>query len=228
MSTKQSSFLETKKCDKRTRSIVYEYIRRCQLLLPQNNPYYNIAELIKHLCISYYFTREYFTKHGNNITLNDKQNIAKKSGKHYDTVYGNIDIDGSSPMRYIWTFKIIQIEYEMDIGIDASNKLYCNTWFHNKDKNKSHFYALAEDGRRSAHNTPLYDEHCDENFANGVIIKMELNVPLATLAFFIDNKYQGVAFKDIDFRNKVFNMAIFMGMPDDEIELIDFEQIYCP
>ena len=71
-----SIFVKIKNIDEKIKDIVCGYIRRCQYLLPNNNPYYNIPSLVEHLCITYYWISEYFTDHGNSITVNEQKNIA--------------------------------------------------------------------------------------------------------------------------------------------------------
>ena len=102
-----STFVNTKNIDDRIIYAVSGYLRRCQLLIPRNNVYYNIPSLVEYLCINYYRITEYFTSHGNYITLNDDKSIAQTIVNQRDTVYGNIEINNTKPMIYKWIFKIL-------------------------------------------------------------------------------------------------------------------------
>ena len=87
------NFADIKKVKPKIRNTVSGYIRKCQhVLLPKNNPYYNIPSLIYFICIAYYNQREYFTKHGKNITLNKECNTISSDSFISNTAYGNIDI----------------------------------------------------------------------------------------------------------------------------------------
>ena len=122
--------INIKKVDDITKNAVYGFMRRCQKLLPCDNPYYNIPLLIKNICINYYWISEYFTSHGSNFRLNDKKNMVTNTGGWLDTAYGNIEID-SKPILYEWYFKIIQ-DGDIFIGIDSSNKEFINADFSKK------------------------------------------------------------------------------------------------
>ena len=64
--------------DDKTKSLVHGYIRQ----IPNKLKELNIPIMINCHCISYYFVMEYFTKHGNNIKVNEYGNIAE--GKQTD------------------------------------------------------------------------------------------------------------------------------------------------
>eukprot|EP01084_Bolivina_argentea_P024508 45671_1 len=37
------------------KDIVFGYVRKAELLLPSGNPYFNVVDLVKHLCLLYYY-----------------------------------------------------------------------------------------------------------------------------------------------------------------------------
>ena len=49
-----SAFEKVKFMKQRTKDIVFGYIRNGQALLPHDNPYYNVNQLIKYLCCLYF------------------------------------------------------------------------------------------------------------------------------------------------------------------------------
>ena len=186
----ENLFIKHKNVDNKTINIVFGFIRRCQMLLPNNNPLYNIPSLVEHLCICYYWIREYFTSHGNIITLNENKNIAISKGDMWDTntVYGNIDID-DKPKLYIWLIKLYSKTYSAYFGLDSSNKQFCNDDFSQYQHNCSEFYGKTERNEND-------------------VIKMELNVLNKTLVFYINDEYQGIVFDNINFKNKTYYFAV--------------------
>ena len=69
-------FEQIKQATKKEKLIISGYIRRCKSMLPKNNSYYNIPELVYFICIAFYRDIEYFTKYGDDVKINDKRNKA--------------------------------------------------------------------------------------------------------------------------------------------------------
>ena len=110
---------EVQNVDDRTKMIVKGFIKQCQILFPQNVPYYNIPTLVNHLCLLFYWQREFFQIfNGKRVELSeDKMEVRtfdNDSDTRWNTLYGNIVFDNESHPNTI-------IEYEMDINISASN-----------------------------------------------------------------------------------------------------------
>ena len=77
-----ANFEKIKNIKQRDKDIVNGFIKKCELLLPKNNSYYNIAQLIHYLISLYYVSQEYFTKHGYNMSLNNECNMVTTNKTH--------------------------------------------------------------------------------------------------------------------------------------------------
>ena len=226
MSLTRHTLLTNKRIDEKTKFIVSGYIRKCQLLLQsKNNAYYNIPLLVEHICISYYWIAEYFSKYGKGIAI--------KMDDSCSTLYGNIQID-HYPMIYKWTFKIIQNIDQMDIGIadwDGADGDHIDDRFTESCQSYNdprRFYAMDERGLKISFHDRMYTRYSNHGrIDNGDLITMTLDINLSssTLSYSINGEDQGIAFRDIEFKNKTYKMAIFMECKQDQIQLVDFKQI---
>ena len=207
------------------KDIIFGYLRNNQQILfkSKNNPYYNIPQLVAFIILSFYQNVEYFSEHGQSIKLNKKTNTISHEGKEYGTAYGNININGEINALYIWTIKILLDRKCIYIGLDSSNKKFINDDFSDYATNNNDFYAFC-DGY-IYNQQILEDEYSELSVKNNDIIKMELNTKDKTLKYYINDKDQGIAFKNIAFKNKIFNLAIgFLSRSTESVQLIDFIQ----
>ena len=224
-----SSFMKIANIDQKAIDVVSGYIRQCQKLLPKNNIYYTIPSLVEQMCITYYWIHEYFTVYGDNITLDKINNIASSILDEYniETIYGNIIID-DKPIIYKWIFKILKLESIIIIGIDSSNKQFCNGDYATK-RNTNSYYSYGSDGLKFGHNESEQFEVEGEYgycFKTGDIVIMELNVFDKTLGYYINNKYFGIAFDNIDFKNRYYNIGVMFVAAENSIQLTEFNQIH--
>ena len=78
-----SNFAKISTFDDRIKKIVFGFIRNSQKLLPKNNQYYNIPDLVIQICLLYYLINDKFDKKciGNQMFLDEKNEtiIMKKS-----------------------------------------------------------------------------------------------------------------------------------------------------
>ena len=219
------------------RNLIFGYFRILQNLFNSLDPYYNAPKLVIYLCLYYYDDREFFAVHGLFIKLDKTNKLASHTKKFKifeiestNTIYGNIDINPSdkSSNLYIWRFEIIESHYSIYIGIDASNKSYKDSSFYDK----SSFYFASDGEILLCHDDSLIDDDTIDNF--GLIddsdywqkcdlIKMELNTKNKTIKYYKNWENEGIGFKNIDFGNKICNLAISIG-DEESIKLIDFEQ----
>ena len=225
------NFSQIKQAKIKEKLVVYGYLRQYQSLLPSNNSYYNIPELVYLTCIAFYRQIEYFTKHGKYIKLNNECNKAsiELDGKT-DTVYGNIDINGDDNCIYLWLFKVLtnRLYY---FGIDSSNKNQINDSFAIKSKNKYEYYAAGF----NESTVYIYSHKFVTGYKflfNGGIkpndeIKMELNTKTKCLKFYMNKEKESkIIINDINLDDdKTYNMAIEMAS-NRSVKLIDFQQIH--
>ena len=220
------NFDETKKATNREKIIVNGYIKKCQYLLPSNEPYYNIPQLIYFTVIAFYHKCEYFTKHGDKIEINDKYDTATNKTSTYNTVYGNIDINGNESIIYVWKIKIILVDLII-FGIDSSNKKHLNNRFSANYtsgwiKNEFEFYGCGFSiDCIWSYTKEIDDQECDYGIKKGDIITMELNLRNKTLKWYINDQYINFILTKINFDNKKYNMAI--ELRNSSVQLIDYQ-----
>ena len=86
-------FARLKHICQRDKDIIIGYIREAQSLLPNdNNPYYNIPEIVGITTMLYFHLAEYFEFHGDGLEISDdKRMITYKTGEPViGAVYGNV------------------------------------------------------------------------------------------------------------------------------------------
>ena len=97
-------------------------------------PYDNMPDLTLKLIWEYYRMTEFFTKYGDNIQYDERQNILSSNPKqstHSCSAYGVIDIDMKKDEKYLysWTIKMLEASQYGScitwIGIDSSNRKVC-------------------------------------------------------------------------------------------------------
>eukprot|EP01084_Bolivina_argentea_P212656 361435_1 len=125
------SFEVVKRMEQEVKDTVSGFIRRNQQLFPSDNSYYNIPSLVHFICILYYHKHEYFTCHGNSISMNDNCISIWNPGCWPNSAYGKYVIDAKSNKIYKWRFKS-QCDGTAIIGIDSSNKKHIDTNFTNQ------------------------------------------------------------------------------------------------
>eukprot|EP01084_Bolivina_argentea_P188005 323726_1 len=146
-----STLSNVQKADKRSKYIVFGYIREIESKLNLEN----IPMLISYLCFSYHYDPEYISKARDDLfeISNDKRTVTAKkeefSMKH--TIYCNQWIHSMSNAIVKWTFKINHLP-KMAIlffGLASEQKdngIYND--FGNSIKGKPPNYAIADDGDR--------------------------------------------------------------------------------
>ena len=124
---------------------------------------------------------------------------------------------------YIWTLKIIK-DSRMYIGIDSSHKKYINADF-SRAINLNHYYSFGGDTEIYYNNQQAEYNNNVFSWSNGSILNMKLNVKNKTLSYYSPQDANNIVlFTNINFEDKIFNLAISMGS-NDCVQLIDFKQI---
>ena len=250
-----TSFELIKTVDQKTKDIVNGFITDLQSLLPNDQSiYYNIPSLVFIIITLYYYNPEYFTIHGDYMKLNDAKNIVEKrsAGRSIrlygdsfaNSVYGNILINKSSTGKHIWTFNIIKpnVGGIMVIGIDSSNKKFPNDdSIGSEANNKTAYYGYQskpvwidwdDDVIKSIR---VFNSNVDENkypkYYGDIYshdsneVKMELNMNTKTLKYYVNGKDQGIAFKNICFKNdEQYSMCITLYW-EMTVKLSDYQHI---
>eukprot|EP01084_Bolivina_argentea_P076375 138409_1 len=109
---KDVSYLATvKNIDVRTQFLVFGYIRCIEVLFVWN---IHIPLDIVLMCALYYYNPEYFTVHGSNMILKDKDSTVESMVESNfqsimftaNTAYGKVEINKSDFIKCIWNFQI--------------------------------------------------------------------------------------------------------------------------
>ena len=125
-----------------------------------------------------------------------------------------INIDST---LYKWSFNIESNKASFFIGIDASNKEHIFGFFGSKFATKRNFYGYSEAGIIYSHHDDGYGVDYGTSWRDDCMLIMEINTKENSLGYYINNKYQGIAFKNIDFKNNQFVMAIFINCSSKSI-----------
>ena len=217
------------KADQQSKDVVSGYLRELQNVI---NPHHATPFHIQCCCLQFYLLTEYFTKYGDNMTLNQAMDtITTKSGisKCHNTAYGNIliDPDDDKIKEYRWDFTINGSVICCYVGIDSSDKKYANDRFTRNKPDRSGFYAFRCDGYfdykgdgkfKAAHYGPLLQQGC----RSGDIISMIVNVRSGILRYYCNGKDLGNAPTWI-LLNRKYYMAIEINRIGTSIQLIDFQ-----
>ena len=226
------------------RDTVFEFIRIIQNILPDDeNPYYIISELIQWTILTYFHIHpEHFTFVGPRTDINPHRDTVTRGESHgRETAYGHISAcvsphyltpnttatkDSMIIIKYVWTLKIISIADFIAIGIDASNKEYCDVQYQDCG-NKSPFYAYelwSTYGDSTKYSLNVYAQPYGTDVKPNDIIRMELDVIRRTLQFWVNNEDQGVAFRDLE-GDKIFNLAVNLN-EESGVQIMDYFEVY--
>ena len=101
--------------DDRTKILIYGFNRNCYKLVAMSSDHHNVPPIVNHICILFYWQKEYFKLYGEGIELSDdKMWVKVKQGnKGWNTIYGDFIFN-----HHLYSNAII--EYEMEIDIEPS------------------------------------------------------------------------------------------------------------
>ncbi len=190
----------------------------------------NIPLSIKKLFLFYYLLKEKFTTHGPKIHLEAKKTIAKFTGPKglINKVYGNVVVNtnDTSITHYKW---VLKINYEdamdamgMKIGIDSNDKTIITpiTCF-SMQYIPSPIYAFRALGGYYQHpKCPVYSNK--PWWRNDDIITILLNCKNKSLKLYINDK-KNETIENIILKNTTYHLAISMGSPSQQVQLLHFE-----
>ena len=218
-----------RKTDQRSKDIVSGYIRELQNSV---DPDYSTPLQIQFCCLQYYLLREYFTKYGANMVINEAMDTitwidkTKAESVRANTAYGNIVVDPENDTiyEYKWQFKMSDPRDYVYIGLDSSDKKHTNITYVNATANKCTFYGYRTGGwfDWNVGNGFQTDWH-GSNLKTGDIISMVVNVKDGTIKYFINEKDLFVAPPKL-LLNEKYNMAvsIYKNMKTN-IQITDFD-----
>ena len=193
-------------------------------VLPSNDPYYNVPDLINFIILYYYHCVEKLRSESDTVEISEENTISKlRDGD--SNIFGSVEIKGDDNCLYSWTIKIICNRAFIYIGIIdgsielkiPSDKLFIQLSDHN-----GKYYGSAGDLMYS-HNEKVR-AHC-RIWKDSQIIKMELNTTQNTLTYFVGDNDTATGFDNIDFANdSVYHLAIACYAQHESLQLISFKQ----
>lgn len=246
------NFDQIKAVDDYTKLIISGYIHRISKLQTAAI----IPPLINYVIISYFYNPEYFAKHGDEISVNIKQDIAKLENKTDDdnpfvatggSIFGNIKIPQNTHCkRFMWTFKIWNAAngVVLGIGIDASVNKCLNSLFDSDFEldTKGTFYSYdsydngsIDDRQTWIHSHVPATEKAVKSRAYGICfteqdketeITMEFDTEYKRLRYYVNEVDQGIAVENVSFDNNE-EYTLAISMDDPVcIQLMSFQQMY--
>ena len=213
--------------DDRTKMLIYGFNREAQTnLFPKDVPYYNIPQIVNHICVLFYWQRECFKLHGTyNIKLSEDNMKATvlKSEPNWNTVYGNFVFNQNLCPNTV-------IEYELDtnqyraIGIVTVGKEK-----ENYDKLVWNYSDYLHEAVYAWHNGSLYGRGCGSKDRRHMIppkdggkLRMTVDIPDKSLIFHhvSGNKFAG-KYTNIDY-SMTYRLAVSMS-GKQTVQLFKFE-----
>ena len=228
------------RADSKTKLSVAGYLRRIE----RGSRKIQIPLAITCYCISYYYLKEYFTAHGNNITVNPSGNVASgKTVKHrFNVVYGNQIINASKSLdminhKYNWTFKISQTDPDNTgfwIGINDSKKQMLNdvhlavkSYYFTNDGGMFGTFGLRRGKypwRKEAKiemklvGSKAFKHGCDRDLK-----PLERNEEICEWQIIFSINGQGADDLKVKVKPSTYHLAVLMSEKGQSIEILNFE-----
>jgi len=167
---------------------------------------------------------EYFRISGDNIAIiNDCRTIKKfRSGIH--TAYGKYIVHSVSDDIYQWTLRIDRGGNggELVIGIASKIMTCLNESFYQYDEFENYSLNVCN-GYIVTQN--MFEQYSMKSQSND-IVRMELNMRLCTLSYYINGQFQGIAYDEIEKNESVcYQLAVSLEGDQDGITLLDFKVV---
>ena len=83
---------------------------------------------------------------------------------------------------------------------------------------------MGEGNKDTLQSNGKFIEYAEE-LIDGDVIKMEVNVKKGEMRYHVNDKDEGIAFENIDFKRNKYKMEVAVGNKGFEIKLIDFTKI---
>ena len=217
--------LELKKVDIRSLFTVFGYIRKEQQTLNHKESYNVIPKLVCCIVLAFYTNHvDSFEIAGKDVKISgDNKIITKLVGGRNNTSIGKISIPSQCNIICRWNLKINVIDdWYMYIGITSDHSSNDLNFCENRKTSNYACYALSSVLKSKDQNKHNYGTHV--SWEQGEIVGMELNLVKKNISFYVNNKYQGVAYENIDIGENIqYRLAVCMYGKDNQIELKDFE-----
>ena len=214
-----------KKADKKSRQLIFGFVREAQELLPDDT-YYNIPELISHICLVYYFLMDFFDPKLMHKSIEyaeegNKYCVVKNDSEWRSAYLSNVVSSG----KHRWQFKIegngcpeIGIAHEEVTEYDLKYKI-CFT-----QEGTGYSYITAD--AQLTNDEGNVDRHSEygKKCGKGDVIDMFVDFNANTISYHVNGKDYGIAFKNI--KPGKYRAATTMGPTKEyKLRLLQYEQI---
>ena len=194
-----------------------------------------IPQSVNYVCLKFYYTCERFIKCGSHLELRDDGRAVTYIKESFwdNTAHGMATINGNSTHQFscCWKFKIIQ-SWGVSIGIVAAKEGEINVEqavydFGTEDEH----YVLSDRGYQYDLQHRMGHKLIENaGFASGNFVTMIVEPSRGSVRYLVssDDKHESIhaLFKNIDFKDKSFKMAVSIGYPKSCLELIEFTKKY--
>ena len=172
---------------------------------------------------------------GSHMKLTQCGSICTHSGNGANTIYGLFKVDVArypDIQFYRWKLRILRKKVNVYIGID-SNPIFYRSDFSNcfrdfkftnddrKGKGRDRFCAYSSDGFLYHYYSQV--AHCyGDEWGEGDVITMIVDVEREALAFAVNDQYQGIAMDQLELSKRTYCLAVALFHDEDSVEFIDF------
>ena len=187
------------------------------------------TDIINLIFIFYHIIMEDSFKYYNpdTYTLSNHDMKITRTGHISSVCYGSFEIPSTYGGIYSWTFKILNIGWNIGIGIDETKHIRKDNGGFNTRLGESKCYILYHDGDRRKWDCDEVISRDDkqQEWANNDIVEMALDLQHRTLSYKLNDGQEQVQFEDLVIGQDInYCMAAFLeedfGRWQDSIELI--------
>lgn len=207
------------KIDSRTKHLVNGYIREMDSILKQIIP-----DPIIHFILSFYYLGDYFAKFDTKYwKITDKNTTIeklKRGGWSIPSCFGNMIIRSEQGGIYQWIFKLLKTNTCMDFGISSN----CNM---------DQAFSVCDDSSNYCARYAAHKVSKDKqvywpgfHYKTGDKLTMELNLDQKSLSFYVNEKFIGIAWDNIDVGPDInYRMAVFFLHNACSVKLLSFKAL---
>ena len=216
-----------KKIDRKSKLIIYGFIREIQTLLSQNKLLYNIPLAIGNIILLFYFEMDEFDLFADGLQLSTDRRtvgVAKRIHEHWAGAYGTTGINSENNIRCYWKIKIMKEKGNMFIGVVTNRdiqepyqyKFYGNAFYTFFNHGDCHGHGQVRD---HLENEILYGK----SYGQDDVVGMYLDLIQKEIHFGVNDKEYDIAFKNITCGSDiVYYLGISVHAIGNEMRIIDF------
>ena len=226
--------LKQPQIDQKTQDCVHGYIKICQKLLPDDNIYYNIPELVIHWILLFYFIGEEFDterSHKEYIISDDNRIMRCRKDENVTyLIYGMAYLKNAvSEGIHKWTFKCLNVnndDWFDAIGVWKTKATSMDEHIRVDDFDDNQGYGWTFNYQEITTVAGSFSRHIrygKRKCLTGDIIDMILDLEKLEIRFIVNEEDWGVAFQNIE--KTEYKAVVSANIELDAIELISYQWI---